>query len=420
MPPLVRSAPSLEKKLETLGRAASRDVSCSRAHAVGQLNRAAVGGSAAAMPLAAGRHMPHGGVADGRSGHWIYPAALPSGKRLPVLKVLQQGGCERGCAYCAERHGGTLGPPVSLSPDELARVFADLQGRDMVQGLFLSSAIRHGAVATMDQMLATAEIVRTKLGFRGYLHLKIVPGSGSDQVERAMMLASRVSVNMEAPTAAHLARVAPSKSIREDILAPMRQVARAEAEGMFRRSGQTTQLVVGVADETDREIARATAWLYQRLRLARVYYSAFRPVAGTPLQDRQPASPMREHRLYQMDFLLRCYGFRFEEIPFGERGELSDKVDPKTLWARANRHRFPLEVNTAAPEELMRVPGIGPVSARRVGKIRREAPIRSPETLRAAGVAWRRAAPYVLLDGRAPVEGRQLSLFPALEDGGDS
>jgi predicted DNA-binding helix-hairpin-helix protein len=326
-----------------------------------------------------------------------------------MLKILQTGGCERGCAYCAERAGGK-GQAASFTPDELARLFDDLHRRKLVFGLFLSSAIRGGAVRSMDRILGTAEILRGRMRYRGYLHLKILPGSSSDQVDRAMALATRVSVNLELPTAEHLRCVAPSKTFEEQILAPIRQVSQAQREGRFRKSGQTTQLVVGATDERDREIATMTARLYRELRLARVYYSAFQPVVGTPLADRPPAPFLREHRLYQMDFLLRSYGFELEEIPFDGGGQLSLEADPKTLWARAHPERFPVEVNQASLEELLRVPGIGPLSAKRILKLREGSRLRQLEALRAAGASHRIAAPFVLLDGRAPAHQLALAL----------
>jgi predicted DNA-binding helix-hairpin-helix protein len=224
-----------------------------------------------------------------------------------------------------------------------------------------------------------------------------------------MALATRVSVNMELPTARQLSRVAPSKALEAQILAPMLQVSEAQAAGRFRRSGQTTQFVVGAADETDQELGRAASWMYRRLKMARVYYSGFQPVHGTPLAHRPPAPFMREHRLYQMDFLLRSYGFSFEEIPFDGEGQLDRDTDPKTLWAQHHPERFPVEVNSAAPEELIRVPGIVPVSTKRMLQMRREGRIRSLDALRAAGASCRIAAPYLLLDGRRIPH--QLNLF---------
>src|ERR1700690_96345 len=157
----------------------------------------------------------------------------------------------------------------------------------------------------MDRMLGTAELLRGRHAFRGYIHLKMIPGSRPDQIERAMGLATRVSVNMEAPSAAHLARIAPGKKFDEQILAPMRQVARAIERGQFARAGQTTQFVVGAAGEADREVMGTAAWGYRDLKLARVYYSAMQPIPGTPVAERAPIPFAREHRLYQADFLLR-------------------------------------------------------------------------------------------------------------------
>ncbi|MBI5480370.1 MAG: hypothetical protein HY906_16020 [Deltaproteobacteria bacterium] len=378
----VRSAPALLDKLERLGQAARYDLSC-----------------------ACG---PTAGRSRGADDRWIYPAVLPSGERIPLLKVLQEGRCDRGCRYCAQGHGG-VADATSFTPEELTRVFFDLRQAGRVDGLFLSSAIRGGAVGSMDRMLATAELVR-RSGFRGYLHLKLIPGSGADQIDRAMQLATRVSVNLEAPTAFHLQRVAPSKHLERHLLAAMRQVAAAEAAGRFARAGQTTQFVVGAADETDRDLARASDWLYRRLRLRRVYYSAFQPVPGTALAHRPATPPLREHRLYQMDFLLRKYGFALGEIPFDEGGALARDRDPKTAWAEQHPERFPVEVNTAPVAELLRVPGIGPRTAARLLELRGAEKLRGRSALRAAGVAVRLAAPYLLLDGRRAVP-RQLGLF---------
>jgi predicted DNA-binding helix-hairpin-helix protein len=343
----------------------------------------------------------------GEDGLWIYPAALPSGQRVPMLKVLQASGCERSCIYCVERCGGQ-GRPASLAPEQLASAFVDLHRDGRVAGLFLSSAIRGGAVATMDRMLGTAELLRGRHAFRGYIHLKMIPGSRPDQIDRAMALATRVSVNMEAPTAAHLARIAPGKKFEAQILAPMRQVARAIERGEFGRAGQTTQLVVGAAGEADRDVVGAAAWGYGELKLARVYYSALQPVPGTPVAERAPIPFMREHRLYQVDFLLRGYGFSLGEIYFDGAGALPLDVDPKTVWARNHPERFPVEINKARLEELLRVPGIGPRSAQRLLQMRRQQRLRDVEALRAAGASWKVASPYLLLDGK-PAE-RQLRL----------
>lgn len=378
---LVRTTASIDRRLALLTQAARHDLSC------------ACGDS---------QHRERGG-----DGLWIYPAALPSGRRVPMLKVLQASGCERSCVYCAERCGGQ-GRAASLEPEQLAAAFVDLRRAGKVAGLFLSSAIRGGAVATMDRMLATAELLRGRHAFRGYLHLKMIPGSRPDQIDRAMALATRLSINMEAPTAAHLAQIAPGKRFREQILAPMQQVAEATRQGRFTRAGQTTQLVVGAAGESDRDIATAAAAGYRELDLARVYYSAMQPIPGTPLEGRPAVSFVREHRLYQVDFLLRSYGFSLDEIHFESSGALPLDADPKSIWAKQHPERFPVEINRASLADLMRVPGIGPRSAKRLVHMRRAARLRDVEALRAAGAAWKVASPFVLLDGR-PAE-RQLRL----------
>jgi predicted DNA-binding helix-hairpin-helix protein len=370
---LLKAAASLETKLSVLAQAAQHDLSC-----------------------ACGPSTPRRRAANGT---WIYPAALPSGQRVPMLKVLQASGCERNCIYCSERLGGQ-GPALTFLPDELARLFVTLHREGRVFGLFLSSAIRDTARSTMDRVLATAEVLRSRYQYRGYLHLKIIPGADSGQIDRAMALATRVSVNMEAPTRTHLSRIAPNKRFEEHILAAIRQVARAKEEGRFARAGQTTQLVVGAAGEADRDIASAAARLYRDFGLERVYYSAFQPRPGTPSENRPPVPFVREHRLYQVDFLLRSYGFGLDEIQFNAQGGLPLDEDPKLRWARSHPERFPIEVNTAPALELVRFPGIGPRTAKRIVQLRRKERLRSVDALRAAGALCGAASPFVLLDGR--------------------
>lgn len=381
---LLGHTPTSEEKLTMLGEAARYDLSC-----------------------ACG---PSSSRSRGIDGRWIYPAALPSGERVPMLKVLQQSGCERNCTYCAMRQGGPAADEISFAPEELARLFMALYAQRRVFGLFLSSVVRQSSVATMDKMLATTEILRQRHRFRGYIHLKIIPGSTSAQIDQAMALATRVSINIEAPTAKHLAQIAPGKKFDADILAPIKQVHQAISEGQFARSGQTTQFVVGAADETDQQISLRAAWLYQEMKMNRVYYSAFQPVEHTPLANKQAASFVREHRLYQVDFLLRKYGFTVEEIPFLANGQLSLEQDPKTLWALAHPEKFPVEINQASYEELVRVPGIGPLTAKKLLDFRRQGKLRQLPDLAAAGLPVKTVAPFVLLAGRRPNMPTQLLL----------
>lgn len=343
-------------------------------------------------------------------GRWIYPAALPDGRTVKLLKVLQSNACTNDCHYCANRSGRDV-RRLSFSPDELARAFDQMHRQRLVQGLFLSSAICGRPGPAMDRMLATVELVRRKYQFQGYVHLKVLPGVSQGHLEQAARLASRLSVNLEAPSSQRLARIAPGKSIGE-LVTPLRQVHRLQLEsgGRMVPGGQTTQFVVGAADESDRELLHAVARLYQEIDLRRAYFSAFQPVPNTPLDGHAPTPLWREHRLYQSDFLLRRYDFSFEDLIFDQNDNLSSTSDPKSTWAAAHPEAFPVEVNRASRSQLLRVPGIGPRSAGRIIHWRRLSKLRTLTDLRKAGVVIRWAAPFVLLDGHhAPY---QLELWP--------
>ena len=348
------------------------------------------------------------GRTRGDLGQWIFPAALPGGRTIPVLKVAQASTCERDCAYCALR-AGRDSPDRSLSPDELARAFDRMHRAGSVDGLFLTSAIRGGPVATMDRLLATSEILRRRHGFRGYIHLKIIPGCERAQVEHAVRIATRVSVNLEVPSAEHLEAVCPRKGFDAELMTAMRWIADLIQARAGSARSHTTQFVVGASTETDREIVLKAGELYTQYGLARAYYSKFAPVAGTPLENRPPAPFIREHRLYQADFLMRRYGFAASEIPFESDGCLSRDRDPKESWAALNPSLFPTEVNTAPREVLLRVPGLGPVSVDRILARRREASIRSVEDLGVRGRLARKAGRFLLFDGKR-MEGQQVEI----------
>jgi putative DNA modification/repair radical SAM protein len=335
-------------------------------------------------------------------GKWIYPAVMPDGRRVSLLKVLQTNACEKNCAYCVNRIGHDM-RRTHFSPEDLSRIFADMVRSKLVEGLFLSSGICGGGRHSMDRLLATVELVRQRYEFHGYIHLKLLPGATRDQVERAGQLADRVSVNLEAPNMARLAQIAPLKE-RDEVLNPMRWASEfiAKGEGRWAPSGQTTQFVVGAADESDQEILTTASYLYEKLSLHRAYFSAFQPVRGTPLEDKPFTPAWREHRLYQCDFLFRLYEFGLDELVFDEEGQLPREADPKMLWARAHPEYFPVEVNRATKNDLLRVPGIGPRSAPRILRARREAKLTSLSDLRKVGAVAQRAAPFVLLAGRRP------------------
>jgi predicted DNA-binding helix-hairpin-helix protein len=324
---------------------------------------------------------------------------VPGSRPLNLLKVLLTNVCLNDCAYCINQAGRDV-RRSAFQPEELARLFVDLHRRRLVQGLFLSSGIGANATATMTRMLDTVAILRQRHEFKGYAHLKLLPGASLDCVEEACKLATRVSVNMEAPTAVHLARLSGKKDLDKGILTLMRWAKRTMAADERRApAGQTTQFVVGAASEADHDILEATHRLYGDIGLRRVYFSAFRPVPGSRLEDVRPAPPMREHRLYQSDWLLREYRFSLSEVELALKsdGNLPLSKDPKLLIAERQPWLFPVDVNKAAYEELLRVPGIGPLSARRIIQVRREHAIASPEELRKLGAAAKRAAPFLWL-----------------------
>jgi predicted DNA-binding helix-hairpin-helix protein len=300
---------------------------------------------------------------------------------------------------------------VSFRPEELAETFHQMWRAKLVTGLFLSSGVHGNSSLTMERMISAVEILRRKYSYQDYIHLKLMPGVDRATVERAVQLADRVSVNLEAPNPERLARLAGKKDFYEELLTPLRWVTEIrESKGRgFPPLGHTTQFVVGASDESDKEILTTVSGLYRELRLTRVYYSAFRPIADTPLEDHPPTPPIREHRLYQSDFLLRHYGFTPKDLVFDQHGNLPTGTDPKTLAALHQPERFPVEINTAPRSELLRVPGIGPGSARRILELRRKGTFRSLGDLKKVGASAQRAAPFILVDGKRPPS--QLSLF---------
>jgi len=344
----------------------------------------------------------------------ISHAALPNGKRINLLKTLLTSACERDCYYCPFRAGRDF-RRATLKPEEMARTFLTMHQSGAVEGLFLSSGIIKGGVATQDKLIATAEFLRLKLGFNGYLHLKIMPGAEFAQVERAMQLADRVSINLEAPTTQRLENLAPHKEFINELLQPLRWVNQirnklpAHQGWNNRWPSSVTQFVVGGAGESDLELLQTTEYLYRELRLKRTYFSPFSPIPDTPLENLAPTSPQREHRLYEASFLLRDYGFSVEELPFEESGNLPGHVDPKLAWALANLSDKPIELNQAIRQELLRIPGIGPKGAMAILSARRQGRLKELKELRQIGVSPARAVPFILLNGKQLAH--QLSLF---------
>jgi predicted DNA-binding helix-hairpin-helix protein len=339
---------------------------------------------------------------------------MAGGKKIKLLKTMLSSYCERDCRYCGFRAGRDC-QRSAFRPDEFARLVSDLHRRQIIEGAFLSSGITGGGSTTQDRLIDTAEILRSKYGYRGYLHLKIMPGAEKAQVERAMQLADRVSVNLEAPNPGKLEKLAPGKAFSHELLEPLRWVheirsTKAPQSGwMGRWPSSTTQFVAGGADESDSELLLTTMYLYRAIHLKRVYYMAFTPVPSTPLSDHPSTSGIRQLRLYQASFLLRDYGYDMEEMPFLLDGNLPLEKDPKTLWASRELSEKPVELNRADRELLLRVPGIGIKGAEAILRLRRQCSIKDLSQLRNSGIRIDRAAGYVLLDGRKPP--RQLSFL---------
>jgi len=335
-------------------------------------------------------------VAEGLAQYLFQPAARVS---TPLLKVLMTDSCRNDCLYCAFRAGMDR-RRTAFEPEELAGAFVEMYRRGQASGLFLSSGLAGDPVRTMEAMLRTVEILRHRHRFPGYVHLKILPGATWGYLEAACRLADRVSVNLEAPNPSRLAAIAPGKEFHGELLDSLRRVAALRWQPGLLSFGSTTQFVVGAAGESDREILETVGRLYGEVNLTRAYYSAFRPLAGTPLEGHPPASPVRQRRLYQADALIRQYGFSPEEVPLDEAGNLVHSRDPKLEWALRHPERFPLEVNRASREDLLRVPGIGPRGAAALIKARRQGRLPGPEALRGLPVRLSRAAPFLLVNGR--------------------
>jgi predicted DNA-binding helix-hairpin-helix protein len=345
---------------------------------------------------------------------FVHPAQIPNGKQVKLLKTLLSSACERDCYYCPFRAGRDF-RRATFKPQEFAELFMKLYQSNLAEGIFLSSGIAAGGANTQNKILDTAEILRKKLGFRGYLHLKIMPGAEKGQVERLMRLADRVSINLEAPNKERLTKLAPNKDFFEELFRPLKWVeeirqSQPAYKGWNGRWPSTvTQFVAGGSDETDLELLTTTDWLMKNIRLKRAYFSAFSPIRDTPMENKAAVDPLREHRLYQASFLLRDYGFDLEEMPFVQDGNLPLITDPKLAWAQRNLQGKPLEINKADRRELLRIPGVGPKGADAILRARRVGKLRDLTTLKKLGIVTTRIAPFVLLDGKRV--DRQLSMF---------
>ncbi len=336
----------------------------------------------------------------------ITNVSTPQGKK-PILKTMLTTACERNCFYCPFRAGRSKTKRVTFTPDEIAGALDTLTHTDRVQGLFLSSGIIKGSVTTQDKIIDTVEIIRNRYAYRGYVHLKIMPGVQYEQLYRAMQLADRISVNLEAPTQERLSALAPKKDFTAELLKMLRWAEVIRRDNPQEKLAHTvTQFVVGAVGDTDQELLSLSERLYRHAGLTRAYYSGFSPVEQTPFENLAPTDPLREFRLYQASFLLRDYGWSVQDLAFLQDGNLQIDIDPKRAWAEKYLREAPIEIMTANRAELLRVPGIGPVGADAILRARRLGKITDLSHLRKLHIhAPEQAAPYILLDGRqAPAQ----------------
>jgi putative DNA modification/repair radical SAM protein len=385
---------TLAKKLRILADAAKYDASCA---------------SSGAPKRVAGK----GGLGS-TTGSGICHAYTPDGRCVSLLKILLTNHCLFDCAYCVNRRSSNT-PRARFTVDEVVTLTLEFYKRNYIEGLFLSSGVVRSPDHTMEQLMLVARKLRRDNGFAGYIHLKAIPEASPWLVEQAGLWADRLSINVELPSDASLTRLAPEKSggsIRSAMGQMSERIAEAKAERRrFAPAGQSTQVIVGADETTDAAVLAASSLLYDRYRLRRVYYSAFSPIPEPSAVLPLKAPPLRrENRLYQADWLLRYYGFTVDEIAEGgENGMLDLDADPKLAWALKNRHRFPVDVNRAERELLLRIPGLGKRAVDRILAARRHARLRLADVGRLTA-SLRRALPFIVTADHRPVTLDRLDL----------
>lgn len=377
----IRTAPDLREKLQILSADAQYDLSCACSCGSGESRR------------------------RGLDDRWLYPVTLQSGGRSLLFKTLVSNACANDCKYCPLRAGHDATPRCSLSPEEIVRAFMPYWNSRQVIGIFLTSGVCGNPDAAMSRMLATAELLRRREHFRGVMHLKIIPGASDAAIDRALSLASAVSLNIETAGETHFAKLTARKDYLQSIIAPLKRIAALTAPGApYARVKTSTQFVVGASDETDREVVRYMGGLYGRMGMHCVFFSAYQRGLGDPTIPGECSTATnnelltREHRLYQTDFLMRKYGFAAEEFGFDDSGNLPLDVDPKEFWARRHPERFPVALNRADRAELLRVPGLGPVAVKRILAARKGGGrVSSLESLGIRGALARKASAWITI-----------------------
>ncbi len=386
-------------KLQILSDSAKYDVACTSSGA-DRTSEGGVLGNAVASGLC------HSFSADGRC--------------ISLLKVLMSNACIYNCEYCVNRRSND-GRRATFTPRELAELTINFYRRNYIEGLFLSSAVVKNPDYTCERMIETLLILRDEYGFRGYIHAKAIPGADSLLLSRLGFLADRMSVNIELPSQQSLIRLAPEKT-KESIMRPMGLITEKIKESKqdivkyrhaqrFVPAGQSTQMIVGATEESDYQILQLTSGLYKKYSLKRVFFSAYIPVSSNPLLPAITTKPplLREHRLYQADWLLRFYGFSADELLDDEHANFDPLLDPKCNWALNHMELFPVEINKAPREMLLRVPGVGVVSANRIITARRAGAV-DFAGLKKIGVVLKRAQYFITCGGR---------LMPGIKTGND-
>lgn len=378
------------EKLKILGESAKYDSSCTSS---GVDRR---GGTSDGIGSAASCGLCHSFAADGRC--------------ISLLKILMTNYCMYDCKYCINRRSNDV-PRARFTPDEIADLTINFYRRNYIEGLFLSSGIIQSPDYTCEQIIEALSILRNKYKFYGYIHAKTIPGADPELINRLGTLADRISVNIELPSQKSLNTLAPDKS-KSSILLPMGhitnkirqnsyEIVKYKAAPKFAPAGQSTQMIIGATPDTDFQILRLSEAMYGKYRLKRVFYSAYIPVGDQKLLPPAGTKPplLREHRLYQADWLLRFYGFKAEEILDEQHQEFNPLLDPKCNWALHHPECFPVEINKAPYEMLLRVPGIGVKSAQKIVTARRQAKLDYPD-LRKLGVVLKRANYFILCLGK--------------------
>lgn len=395
----------LEDKLAILADSAKYDVACTSSG----VDRAGVHGKLGCS-VAAG----------------ICHSFTPDGRCISLLKVLYSNACCYDCGYCVNRRSNDV-PRATFTPRELAELTIGFYKRNYIEGLFLSSAVIGTPDYTMERMIEALRILRQEYHFNGYIHAKTIPGADAELVRRIGLLADRLSVNIELPSEASLSLLAPDKK-KQAILKPMGQIAVQSAQSKkelvlyrhapaFAPAGQSTQMIIGATPESDRHIMGLAESLYKKYSLKRVFFSAYLPVnsdSRLPALDVRPPL-LREHRLYQADWLLRYYDFSAWELLTEEEPNFDPYLDPKCTWAVRHPEFFPVEINTAPKAALLRIPGIGPKSALRILSARRQQHLGMAE-LKRMGVVLKRAQYFITCNGSAAAHGTRQEIAAALLD----